>query len=356
MAEKTHDPTPKRLRDARRKGEVVFSADVASTAVFVGVVVAMWLTGATAFDALRELWMHATEGGLLKSPGEGLARLLHHAQAVLLWGMLPVAGVAALAGITGSFAQVGGVAAWQRLSPDVNRLNPAEGLQRIFSTRSLVNLVKMVVKTLLLGALLFVVVRGFLDTALKLGHASPASALDVAARVVLMTFAWAAVIYAVMAAVDYVHQRHEFIKQQRMSIEDLQREYKENEGDPLTSARRKSAHFEQVYASLADRVRMASAVIHSPRVAVALQYLGDKDLPRVVARGENEVAAQIRRTAGEALVPIAFEPSLAERLYDEVPEDRPIPRSLYEPVARLLLWAQGDEPTPPAAGPDPVDD
>jgi len=219
--------------------------------------------------------------------------------------------------------------------------------------RSLVNLVKMVAKTLLLSALLYVIVRGFLDTAVALGHVDPASALRVGARVVLVTFAWAALIYAVMAAVDYVHQHHEFIKQQRMSIEDLQREHKENEGDPLTSARRKSEHFEQVYASLSDRVRWSSAVIHSARVAVALQYLGDQDLPRVIARGENELAAQIRRTAGEALIPMAFEPSLAERLYEEVPEDRAIPRSLFEPVARLLRWAQGDEPDPPAASPDP---
>jgi type III secretion protein U len=108
-----------------------------------------------------------------------------------------------------------------------------------------------------------------------------------------------------------------------------------------------------VYASLSDRVRAASAVIHSPRVAVALQYLGEKDLPRVIARGENEVAAQIRRAAGEALIPLAFEPSLAERLYDEVPEDMAIPRALYEPVARLLRWAQGDEPTPLAPPPAP---
>lgn len=348
MAEKNHDPTPKRLRDARKRGEVVFSTDVSSTTVFVAVVLVMWLLGATGLSALRELWLHATGAPLLTAPGTGLPALLRHAEMVLLWAVLPVSAVAALAGIAGSFFQVGGVAAWTRLAPDVNRLNPAEGLKRVFSTRSLVNLLKMVLKTLLLGALMFVIVRGFLDTALKLGYVDPASALNVAARVVLVMFAWGAVIFAAMAVVDYVHQRHEFMKQQRMSIEELLREYKDNEGDPLMSGRRKAAHFEQVYASLSDRVRAASAVIHSPRIAVALQYLGDKDLPRVIARGENEVAAQIRRAAGEALIPVAFEPSLAERLYAEVPQDMPIPRSLYEPVARLLRWAQGDEPPPPA--------
>jgi type III secretion protein U len=343
MAEKSRKPTPKRLRDARKRGDVVFSADVASTTTFVAVIVAIWLLGSTIFGALRELWLHATGAPLLTDPNHHFAELLRHTETVLLWATLPVIGLAAVGGIAGSFFQVGGVAAWQRLKPDLNRLNPAEGLKRIFSMRSLINLMKMVLKTMLLAALMVVVVRGFVDTALKLGYAHPSNALGVGAKVLLTTFAWAAVIYAVMAAIDYVHQRHEFMKQQRMSVEDLRQEHKESEGDPLNSSRRRSEHFEAVYASLADRVAMASAVIHSARVAVALQYLGEKDLPRVIARGENEVAAQMRRLAGDALVPLEFDAALAERIYEEVPQDMAIPRSLYAPVAKLLRWAQGQE-------------
>jgi len=258
-----------------------------------------------------------------------------------LWGTLPIMAIAAVAGIVGSLAQVGGVAAWERLKPDVNRMNPAQGLQRIFSTRNLINLLKMSLKTMLLAGLMFVIVRGFVDTSLKLGYASPAATMTAAAHMVLVAFGWATVIYALMAAVDYTHEHYEFMKQQRMSIEEVRQEYKEVEGDPVNQSRRRSAHFEAVYASLGDRVRMASAVIHSARTAVALQYLGENDLPRVIARGEGEVAAQIRRFAGEGLVPMEFEPSLAERIYAEVPVDQPIPRSLYAPVARLLRWAQG---------------
>jgi type III secretion protein U len=115
------------------------------------------------------------------------------------------------------------------------------------------------------------------------------------------------------------------------------------QGDPVNTSRRRSAHFEAVYASVGDRVRAASAVIHSASTAVALQYLGEKDLPRVIARGEGDQAAQIRRFAAEALVPMEFDPQLAGRLYDEVPLDQPIPRSLYAPVAKLLRWATGQE-------------
>ena len=341
MAEKTRPPTAKRLRDVRKRGEVVFSTDVSSTLVFVAVVLALWLLGATAFSLLQELWRHATSIRLLEAPDAQIGELLTHAASTLLWGMVPIAAVAALAGIAGSFGQVGGLAAWSRLAPDANRLNPADGLKRIFSTRNLVNLVKMVVKTLLLVALLFVVVRGFVPSAVKLGHTYPAAMMSVGARAMLVTFGWAAVIYAAMAAVDYVHQHHEFMKRHRMSIDDVRRENKDTEGDPLLAGRRRAAHMEAVYMGLGDRVRAASAVIQSQRVAIALQYLGEKDLPRVIARGEGEVAQQIVRLAGEALIPVERDAGLAERLYDEVPADQPIPRSLHGPVARLLRWAQG---------------
>jgi type III secretion protein U len=341
MTEKQHDPTPRRLREARRRGEVSFSPDVASTATFIGVMLALWLLGATAFGMLQELWRHATSDTLLRDPTRRLPELLWHATEVLLWGTVPVVAAAALAAIAGSFFQVGGLAVWSRIKPDVNRLNPAEGLQRLFSTRNLFNLLKMVVKTLLLAALLYVVVRGFIPSALKLGHTTPATMMSVGARAVLLTFAWAAVIYAAMAAVDFAHQRYEYIKQHRMSTDEMLREHKDAEGDPLNASRRRSAHMEMVYASLADRVRGASAVIHSPRVAVALQYDGERDLPRVIARGENEVAAQIRRVAAEAMVPVEHDAALAERLYDEVPVEQPIPRSLFAPVARLMRWAHG---------------
>jgi type III secretion protein U len=343
MAEKRYPPTQKRLRDARKRGEVVYSRDVSSTLGFVLVLAAVWVMGSGGFSALRELWLHATGAPLLNDPARHLPALLRHTATLLLWAVVPLLSVAALGGLAGSFLQVGGLAAWQRLKPDVNRLNPARGLERLLSLRSLVDLAKMVVKTLLLAVLMFFVVRGFVGTALKLGYAAPSTTMAVGARVIIMCFAWAAVIYAAMAAVDYVHQRFEFMKQLRMSIEDLRNEHKDAEGDPLNASRRRTEHYETIYASLADRVRASSAVIHSARVAVALRYDGEGDLPRVMARGQGEIAAQMRRAADEASIPLAFDPTLAEQLYEDVPQGRPIPRSLFAPVAALMRWAQGQE-------------
>lgn len=341
MSTKDQPPTARRLREARKRGEVVFSSDVASATVFVVVTVALWSLGATVSGLVRELWLHATSPAMLARPEGRFPELLTHAARTLMWVMLPVLGVAALAGIVGSFAQVGGVLAFGRLKPDVNRLNPAAGMKRLFSTRNLVNLLKMLAKTLLLAAIIWFVVRGLLDTAVRLGHLTPAGIMATGARALSVIFGWAAVVYVLTASIDYLHERFEFMKRQRMSVDEIRRDYKEAQGDPLTRARRRNTYFEAVYIGLGDRVAMASAVIHSNKVAIALQYLGPDDLPRVIARGENEVAIQIRRFAAETLVPVVAEAALAERLHAEVALDQPVPRSLYAAVATLLRWAQG---------------
>lgn len=342
MSEKNQPPTPKRLQDARRRGDVVHSPDVASTAVFVVVLAGMWLCGPALLALLRDLWEHATSAELLTQPDQRFPELLMHTARVLLLVVSGVSAIAALAGIAGSFFQVGGLMAWSRLKPDVNRMNPASGFKRIFSTRNLFNLLKMVVKTLLLAAVIYVVVRGSLETAIRLGYATPAAMMGVGARLVLMSFAWAAVVYVVMAGVDYAMQHHEFIKSLRMSIDEVRREYRDVQGDPTNRARRKSAHFEAVYFPLADRVRASSALIVANGVAVGLQYLGPDDLPRVVVKGEGELSARIRGLGAEALVPTVEDAGLAAQLL-QVGLDMPIPRPLYAPVAKLLRWAGGHD-------------
>lgn len=339
MAEKTHQPTQRRLRDARRQGEVVFSLDLSSTAVFWVVIAMAALLAPTALTMLQELWLHATSRTLLTQPDDRFGELALHSAEVLLWTTIPVIAVAIVAAVLGSFFQVGGLAAWVRLKPDINRLNPVSGLQNIFSLRNLVKFAKMIVKTLLLAALLYVVIRSYLDSALRLGYLPASEIMALGARTLLVTFAWAGMVFTASAAFDYAHERYEFMRRHRMSDEELRREHKESEGDPTNVARRRSAHFEAIFASIADRARACSVIVLSNRVAVGLQYLGPDDLPRVMVAGEGEVAAQIRRFAAEGGVPEEIEAALAERLYEQAPVDQPVPRALYGQVAQVLQRA-----------------
>lgn len=339
MSEKKHEPTRRALRQARRRGEVAYSGDVTSTLVFTAATGAAVALAVPWLDSLHELWQHTTGAPVLRHPMNHLVPLLLDASRVAVGGMLLVCAVALAAATAGGALQVGGVMAWQRLQPDFGHLNPAQGFKRIFSTRNLVNLMKLLLKTTLLAALLAMVVRAQLQTAAGIGHLSPGAQAAAMGQALLSTFAWAGLICAAMAGFDHWHQRFEFMKQHRMSHDDLRRDHREAEGDPLNRSRRRSAHFESVYLSLADRVRAASVVVHSRRVAMALQYAGEKDLPRVIARGEDAMAEQMQRLAAEARVPVQFDGALAERLFDEAALDRPIPAGCFEAVADLLRRA-----------------
>jgi len=342
MSEKKHEPTRRALRQARRRGEVAYSTDVTSTLVFAATTGAAAALAAPWLDSLHGLWQRATGAPVLKHPMDHLVPLLLDAGRVAFGGVLLVCAVALAAAAAGGVLQVGGMVAWQKLQPDFGNLNPPQGLKRIFSTRNLINLAKLLLKTALLAALMAVVVRAHLQTAAGIGHLAPGAQAAAVGQALLSTFAWAGLVCAAIAGLDHWHQRFEFMKQHRMSHEDLRRDHREAEGDPLNRSRRRSAHFESVYLSLADRVRAASVVVHSRRVAIGLQYTGEKDLPRVIARGEGAVAEQLQRLAAEAQVPVQFDATLAERLFDEASLDRPIPAGCYEAVAGLLRrvgWA-----------------
>lgn len=341
MAEKRFKPTPRRLQEARKRGDVAVGHDLPAALVFVAVLACAALFGAAVLALVRDLWLQATGPAAFAAPGEAWLPTLAGSAAVLLWTAAPLAAVTLVAAVAGGIAQVGGLMAWVRIKPDVKRLDPLEGAKRIFSRHNLLQLTKMLVKTLLLGALIALVVRSELDTALALGYAAPSKVMLVGGRLLLVVLGWAALIYVAMALVDTALVRIEFVRRHRMSIDDLRREYRDVEGDPTHLARRRVARFEALYAGVADQVRAASVLLCAGHQAIALQYEGERDLPRVVARGANDAAARMRRAAAEAGVPIEFDAVLVGRLFDDVPEGQPIPRALFAPVAAVLRRVRG---------------
>jgi len=246
-----------------------------------------------------------------------------------------------LAGLLAGFVQVGGVLAWSRLVPQLSRLNPAEGLKNMWSMRNLVNLAKMLLKTVLLAATLGWLIVESLDPSVQSGFTRPMSILALIVKLLMLLFGWAALIYIVMALIDIVHQRHEFNQKMKMSIEEVRREHKEDEGDPHIEAKRRQLAREAQFSSLQDRIGFASVVVYSSSVAVALYYGGIGTLPWVLARGEGEAAERIVRLARDALRPPLANAGLAHALYDRTPEKGTIQQQHFREVAQLLKWATG---------------
>lgn len=343
MSEKDQEPTEKKLRDARDKGEVIRSAEAVSALVFIGVLAGVWVGGTFLLRHLYGLMHHAIRIIGSPDPGAQLMLFVDH----LLWEWLilslPLLVLAAACGIAGAFLQVGGLMAWSRLAPKMERLDPAEGLKRIFSTRSLINLVKMICMAICLMGVLYSVIRTSLDVPLKAGSLAPDVILIIAGNLVQTVFGWAAVVFVIAAAIDYMHEHYQFMKSQRMSIEDIRREHRDSEGDPHLNSRRKRIAEEMQFDLLVDRVRDAAVVVYSHRAAVALYFTGEGDVPRVIARGEGEAGMKIRQYAGQYLVPAYDDAELAQKLYERVALDQFITEDMYEAVAEMLRWAQGQQ-------------
>lgn len=343
MSEKDQEPTEKKLRDARAEGEVVRSAEAVSALVYLGVLAGLWAGGAFLLRHLYGLMHHAMRIVSAPDPGIHLVRFVEHSLWEWLVLSIPLLVLVLVCAIAGAFLQVGGLMAWKRLVPKMERLNPAEGMKRIFSSRSLINLVKMTCMAACLLGVLYSVIRTSLDVPLKAGSLAPDVIMIVGASLMQTVFGWAGVVFAIAAAIDYMHEHYQFMKSQRMSIEDIKRENRESEGDPHIRSRRKRLADEIQFDLLVDRVRVAAVVVHSHRAAVALYYEGADDVPRVVARGEGEAGAKIRQYAAQYLVPVHENAELAQRIYERVALDQFVTEDLYADVAELVRWAKGEQ-------------
>ncbi|BBA38478.1 MULTISPECIES: EscU/YscU/HrcU family type III secretion system export apparatus switch protein [Burkholderia] len=341
MAEKDQKPTAKRLREAREKGDVPKSAETISSAFFVGVCVALAVGIGALFARLQALFRLVFDAVGAADPSARIAVLIDGAARE--WATLSAQIVAAglLAGLLAGFVQVGGVMAWSRLVPQLSRLNPAEGMKNLWSLRNLVNLAKMLLKTALLVATLGWLIVESLDPSVQSGFTRPISILALIVKLLMLLFGWAALIYIVMALIDIMHQRHEFNQKMKMSIDEVRREHKEDEGDPHIEAKRRQLAREVQFASLSDRIGYASVVVYSPRVAVALYYGGIGTLPWVLARGEGDAAERIVRAARDELRPTLANVGLAQALYETTPENGTIQPQHFREVAQLLKWATG---------------
>lgn len=340
---KTEPPTTKRLRDLRRKGQVAKSPDVGATAGIIAGLGALLVAGEQLIDRLN---------GLLERSATADFKTFNDTQVLVQWSAdmliemawmtLPIVLIAIVVGVLAGYLQVGPVFSTEQIKPQVSRINPIMGVKRLFSMRTLVELIKLMLKATVLGAVVWVTAWHALPSLLQSHWLSVAGILPLATRM-LEILGWCAIAsFIAIAAFDLWFQKWEYLRQNRMSIDEVRREHKETEGDPHVRNRRRQLHREANEASMLSGVRKASVVVVNPtHIAVALYYeMGETDLPVVVAKGEGELARAIRKVAEEEGIPIVHNVDLARRLRSDAPVDQYIPEELIEPVAAVLRWAR----------------
>jgi type III secretion protein U len=247
VAEKTHKPTQRKLREARKRGEVVKSRELTSFASYIAILVLLWTAAEPVGKRLMAILERAVQAPGLQTPDS--MRLLE-AQAMVRdasWIVLPLLAVSALSAMIVGAIQVRGVFSIEPIVPKFERIDPGKGLKNLFSTRQLFELLKTLVKTALLTAALAGVIIVSLNYMLKLVYSPAPDLLPGAGSIILLLMRWAAVIYAIGAGLDYAIQYFEFMKQQRMSVEEIRRETREDEGDPMIRSARRSRARDIVY-------------------------------------------------------------------------------------------------------------
>jgi len=340
---KTEKATPKKRRDERKKGNVMMSKDVVAVATLLGTLVMFRVMGGFVLEQAGSLietcftYVSGHQAGMI---ADILPKLL--TKSILSFCIVagPFLLATVLLSVVATFAQTRLLVTGESLKPKFSRLNPLQGFKRLFSIRSVVELIKNLIK---IAVLLVLIVRYFRDSAIDFARfldmdlSQSCSILyeDVFSLLVQVTVA-----FVVVAFFDYLYQWWDYERQLRMSKQEIKEEYKQTEGDPQVKGKIKEIQRRRAQQRMMQQVPGADVVIRNPtHVAVALRYKPERDeAPVVVAKGLDELALRIVKVAEENGVATVENVPLAHSLYDNTVLDREIPPMLYGPVAEVLVY------------------
>jgi len=352
---KQFEASQAKLKKAKEGGQIFKSKDL-STAVFL-LLMFMMLFGLAPFiwHELASLFILVFEQIPNKSISNiGWQYLGLLTVKALVFLLAPFILIAALLGYAGDFFQVGAIFSTKSIEPKFDKLNPIKGFQNIFSQRTVVELVKNIIKMLILGWVAWLVFQKYIGYFLAVGTTENVfSILGVLGEVVMQFIFYACGAFLAMGLADFLYQRWKFMQDQKMSFKEMKDEFKNTEGDPMIKQAIRQRRMQMLQKSMLEAIPTADVVTTNPiHIAVALKYNADvMEAPRVVAKGTELFAERIKDIARKNNVPVVENPVLARALFRLVEIDQEIPPDLYQAVAEILMFAwrvKGQAPPIPA--------
>ena len=339
--ERTESATPKRLEEARKRGQIPRSRDLSTAAVMLAGGAGLYYVGGGMGGSLAELmrrYLSLSRVQALNS--EQVLPALRGAFAEGLVACIPLFGIIVLAALLAPLALGGWSFSTSALMPQFNRLNPLSGFKRIFAMQSVMELIKAIAKFTVVGVVAYIVLRNTMAEMLGLGQEPLREAIAHAFKLTGQGLLWVSLGLLLIAGVDVPLQLWQYAKQLKMTREEVRQEMKESEGSPEVKGRIRQMQQEIASRRMMQEVPQADVIITNPtHFAVALRY-DDKRMraPVVVAKGVDEVAARIREVAAEHSVPLFEAPPLARMLFRNVDLGQEVPASLYVAVAQVLSY------------------
>lgn len=338
--ERTEKPTGRRIDQAREQGQVPHSRELGTFLVLISAasgvwVMSGWLGQHAMMMARKALTIDAVSA---REPSRMLVRL-GEAGFDALYAVAPLFVLLMIAAVASPFLINGWIFSPKLAFPDLSRLNPMTGLGRLFSLSGLTELVKAILKILVVGGVGFAIVRSQYEQILSLLGQPLEAAVGHSLDMLAWSFLLLVIALALVVAVDVPFQIWNYYHKLRMTKEEVKQEMKEMEGDPHVKGRIRSLQMQSARRRMMAAVPQADIIVTNPtHFSVALSYKAGMGAPKVVAKGMGEIARKIREVGAEHGVPTLEAPPLARALYRHADLDKEIPDALYTAVAEVLAY------------------
>ncbi|MFC5558075.1 flagellar biosynthesis protein FlhB [Ureibacillus thermophilus] len=340
--EKTEKATPKKRRDARKKGQVVKSQDLSAAILLLVLFLFLIFMAPIMFKGFFSFFIQYYEKYILfeNVTADTIMNLYVDSLMKMAVIILPVIAVAMVVGVFSNVLQFGFLFTTETLKLDLKKIDPIKGIKKIISVRAVVNLIKSLLKVAFIGTVTGIIIWMNLDNVLSLAFHNPWNTLTIVAKLTAMMGIASAITLLIVAILDYIYEKFEYERNLRMSKQDIKDEYKNTEGDPLIKSKIKQRQREMAMRRMMQEVPKADVVITNPtHYAVALRYDDESmDAPKVVAKGVDFVAQKIKLIAKENDVVLVENRPLARALYDQVEIGEEVPEEFFKAVAEILAY------------------
>lgn len=342
--DKTEQPTGKKIADARNKGQVPRSKEAGTFFVLIGGVLSIWAFSSFLGSGLRQIIINSFS--LTRDQIYSVDEFRRIFVQNILSIAIPIIGVAFcvfVLAIVGNIMIGGYNFSQEALKPKFNKLNPITGISRIFSLNSIIELVKGIFKVVFIASFCYFALSGRIHEVMGLSYIDPHAGIK---RAISLLFQFMVIVVCAMIPIimiDVPYQKWHYLKQLRMSKQEVKDEYKDTEGNPQIKGKIKQLQFQMAARRMMQEVPAADVVVTNPtHFAVAIKYDPEGETaPLVVAKGVDEIAEKIKEIARESGVPVIPIPPLARSLYYTTDLNKEIPRGLFKAVASLLAWVMG---------------
>jgi len=336
--EKTEQPTEKRLDDARKKGKVAVSREINTSIVILFSTIFLYFMVSKGFQEMFKVYANfARNANMDIGPGN-----MHD---IVIFGVtrwwyivLPVFGIVMVLGLAGSILQSGFMWSSEALKFDVNKLNPMQGIKNLVSKKSFVELLKSVIKIVLLAYVARNLIMSQMPVIFGLSGQDTGTIVRYLGETSFSLTVKIGIVFLFLAALDFAYQKWDYRKSMMMTRQEVKEEHKEREGNPLVKSRIRNLQREMARHRMMEDVKTADVIVTNPtHFAVALKYSAhEMPAPKVVAKGQGFVALKIKETAAKHRVPLVENKPLAQGLYHAVNVGDFIPEKFYLIVAELL--------------------